>query len=49
MSHPGIIAVALAVFVFLVLGGAVWCVELEARRQFREREALRRAAREASE
>lgn len=47
MTDPIIIAIALALFAFLVLAGAVWCVELEARRQFREREAMRRAAREA--
>lgn len=49
MSETGLIAVGTLVFAFIVLGGAVWCVELEARRQYREREQMRRAAREASE
>ena len=47
LSETGLIAVGTLLFAFVVLAASVACVELEARRQFREREAMRRAAREA--
>ncbi len=49
MSEIGLIAVGTLVFAFVVLAASVAYVEWDGRRQSREREAMRRAAREASE